>query len=139
MEYIRPPQDKLRETKFAFERDMVRRKGYGAFRKHDIMGLCERCTEIIEKRVSHQKYCPECRVIVRREQTQEAVAKHRVKNPPQTESMKKIAQERVTTPDNWTNLMLAVLQQAKEDEAQEYLDEYGELYQVAILGRSLDG
>jgi hypothetical protein len=127
------------EMRHAFERDLVRRRGRNAFRKHDIMGLCERCIAVIEKTVSHQKYCEDCRRIVRREQTLEAVRKHRDGKKAQTTSQKKITQEEVVTPDGYTNLMMAILQSAAEEGDQEYLDEFGEVYQVAILGRRLDG
>ena len=139
MEFTSEMQDKLIDMRFAFDRDLVRRMGYKAFGKHDIMGLCERCAKVIEKTVSHQKYCPECRKIVRREQVLAAVRKHREGKTPQTESTKKIAQEEVITPDYWTNLMLALVQNAAAEGDEVWLEENKDIYTQAILGRSLDG
>lgn len=116
---------------------MVRRKGWGAFRKHGIIALCEVCGEDYERVRANQKYCPDCKIKVRRKQVYRAVNKHRDNNPYETQDQKKVAQETVSTPDPWTNLMLAVVQQADAEKDTEWLEENKEVYTRAILGRDL--
>jgi hypothetical protein len=67
------------------------------------------------------------------------VRRFRERNEYETQNQKKIAQEEVRTPDAWTNLMIASIQEAHDAGDKDYLDEFGELYQIAILGRRLDG
>ena len=131
--------DAVRNMRFAFDRDMVRRRGQRAFRNAGILVLCVECESDFDRRSGTHVVCDNCKKDRVRRQTRERVRRFRERNPYETENQSKIAQEEVVTPDNYTNLMIAVLQQAKEDGAQEYLDEFGELYQVAILGRRLDG
>ena len=61
MEYIRPPQDKLREMKYSFDRDRVRRQGYNAFnvKRGILLVLCEVCGEDYDQKRSNQKVCSE--------------------------------------------------------------------------------
>lgn len=113
----------------AFERDLVRRRGWQAFRKQGIIGECEVCGNDFDKVVGNQKYCPGCRVTIRREQVRRDVRRHRENRIDEPEDL---------PVDPWAHLMIAILQQAKAEGDQEFLDEFGELFQVAILGRRLD-
>lgn len=126
----------LLDMKHAFERDLVRRNGRFPGNAGTIV-LCVECGEDFDKRSGTHAVCDNCKNDRVRRQTRERVRKFRERNEYETQSQKAIAQEEPGSPDPWTNLMIAVLQQARRDGAQDYLDEYRELYEVAILGRRL--
>jgi hypothetical protein len=126
------------EMRYAFERDLVRKNGrYPS--NAGILVLCVECGEDFDRRSGTHVVCDDCKPQRVREQTRERVRKHRERNDYETQDQRIIAQEAPDTPDGWTNLMIAVLQQAKADGDLDYLNNYRELYEVAILGRRLDG
>jgi hypothetical protein len=54
----------VQEMRYAFERDMVRRLGWKAFKadgRYAIM-TCEDCGENVNRVTQNQKVCPDCRV-----------------------------------------------------------------------------
>jgi hypothetical protein len=132
------PSDEL-DMRFAFERDMVRRKGARAFRNAGILVLCVECEEDFDRRSGTHVVCDNCKRDRVRRQTRERVRKFRERNVYETQNQKKIAQEETVTDDGWTNLMIVILQGAHADGDQEFLDDFRETFELAILGRRLDG
>ena len=101
-------QDKL-SLRFAFDRDLVRRHGYRAFRGNGgILELCSECDEDFDRKAPNQMRCNNCRTEHgdTKSQTRERVRRFRERNKYQTQNQQTIAQEQVTTPDPYTNLML---------------------------------
>lgn len=147
MECTSEMQDKLREMRYAFERDVVRKKGYKAFVLRGIITECVVCGEDFDKIRANQITCsPECR-------------KMRA-NQRQMEYDTRVADERnerrrgryadlnyvpslddcdTMTPDPWTNLMLAVLTSAHLDEDQEFLEDVGGVYMTAVKEATRNG
>jgi hypothetical protein len=59
-------EDTILDYRFAFERDIARRRGKTDFIAVDPLGECELCGEDYDKKVPHAKYCPACRKVMRR-------------------------------------------------------------------------
>lgn len=128
-------QDKLRDMRFAFERDIVRRSGLVL---RGIIGLCEVCGEDFDKIRGNQKSCsnPDCKremALRRQRKYDQGVATERNER----RRVEYSGGERPADP--WTNLMVAVVEQAAEDGDIGWLTQHKDIYTRAILGRSLDG
>ena len=139
-------QDKLLDIRFAFERDMTRRGGLAYGGSEGRLTECVICEEDFDKKRSNEITCsPECKRLRANErqmkhdtkvrlQTRERVRQYRQRNPYKTQNKKKIAGAVVTTPDPYTNLMLAVVQNAFFQEDSLWLLENEDTFTDAILG-----
>jgi hypothetical protein len=68
------------EMRYAFERDMVRRKGYRAFDSNaGIIRLCVECDGDFDRTSGNQVVCDDCRAERVRNQTRERVRRYRSK------------------------------------------------------------
>lgn len=133
---------KVLTLRHSFERDLVRHKGYGAFVLRGIIGLCLVCGEDFDKRRSNEITCsPECKR-VRANERQKAYDT-RVATERNEKRRTKYAgyvpeKDGVVTPDPYTNLMLAMVQNAADEGDTGWLEENQDVYTQAILGRRLD-
>ena len=135
MEFTSQMQDKLLDTRFAFERDLVRKKGRTAFTLCGIITECVICGDDFDRIRSNEITCsPQCKQVRHAERQSNYRSRNRERI---NESRRVRPPERPEEP--WTNLMVSVLEQAKADGCNKYLDLFGEMYTEAILGRSLDG
>ena len=125
------------EMKFAFERDMVRRRGKVS--NAGIIVLCVECEEDFDRRSGTHVVCDDCKAQRVRDQTRERVRRFRERNPYESQSRAAVTQKIAETADPWTNVMLAVCQNAAEDGDTEWLEANKDVYTQAILGRRLDG
>ena len=126
--------NKIADMRHTFERDLVRRKGIRVFSpgRHDIMG-CVDCGEDFDQYNNNQERCSLCQIIERRRQKRE----WKQRNKDEFNAARRVNNERPAEP--WTNLMVAVVEQAATDGDTEWLEENKETYTRAILGRSFDG
>ena len=130
-------QDKLLDIRFAFERDLIRhgvRLGNAG-----IIVLCVECEEDFDRKSGTHVVCDDCKQDRVRRQTRDRVRRFRERTPYKTQNQAKVAQEETTTPDPYTNLMLALVRNAADEMDGEWLETNEEVYTQAILGRSLDG
>ncbi len=69
------------EMRYAFERDIVRRRGYQAFNGNaGIIRLCAECDDDFDRKSGNQIVCPGCRAERVRKQTRERVRRYRQRN-----------------------------------------------------------
>lgn len=130
-------QDKLLDIRFAFERDMVRRKGDQAFQTlRVIIGLCVVCGEDFDKTHYLQNTCS---LVCRKERANQRQLEYWHKQGKENPSYQWGESEEERPVDPMTNLMVAILEQAVKDGATDWLEANKELYTRAILGRRLDG
>ena len=72
----------VQEMRYAFDRDLVRRKGRKAFDCNaGIIGLCVECEDDFDRVSGNQVVCENCRAERVRKQTKERVRRHRQRNP----------------------------------------------------------
>lgn len=94
---------------------------------------CDECGGDFRKRRGNQRYCDDCRPVVRRRQKRDEARARRSQTPepeiPVTDWSPFV------TNDPWKNLMCAILIQAKIDGDETWLDENMELYSAAITGK----
>ena len=130
----------LLEIRFAFDRDIVRRKGYKAFVLRGIITECSVCDKDFDRVRSNQVTCsPECR----RLRANQRQMKYDQKVEPERNEKRRDRYADLTytptlddcttmTPDPTTNLLLAILTSAHLDGDQEFLDDMGPVLMRAV-------
>ena len=128
------------EMRHAFDRDIVLRKGYKGFSPRPPgLWICQLCGEGFETRAYHAKHCPDCRPIAlriakRRWWNKKGAGSDLRRSSREEQKASKTGDLAFTTPNPWKNLMLAIVKNARDENDQEYLNEFGQLYRDAILG-----
>lgn len=100
-----------------------------------IIKECDECGGAYRQRKGNQRYCDDCRPVVRRRQKRYEARVRRAQ--PDPEEIPVTDWSPLVTNDPWKNLMCAILIQAKIDGDEQWLDENRELYSAAITGKEM--
>lgn len=104
---------------------------------------CDECGKETKKKAGNQRYCPECRGVVRKRKLSGYRNKFNTERPDyhtqyqaQQRQKMQVGDTTQVTPDPWKNLMLGVLAQAKAENDIEFLEEFGPMFEEAITCQS---